>query len=421
MNSKILLVAFIAFSLSVVATNCKKGEEEAAESAAKEKSAQQSPHQKEMESPHAKGMEGGEDISAPPANAEKSESGLAWVVLKKGTGEKKPLDSDMVTLNYTARTSDGMMLSTTANAPEPAVVHVAKLMPGWAEGVKMMVEGESRRFWIPASLGFKDKKPPHSIGMLVFDTELVSIVKGPPVPPDVAAIPADAEKAPSGLAWKVLKKGEGTSHPKDADVIKVHYTGWTTDGQMFDTSSASNHPPKFALNSLIPGWREGLKLMVEGEKRRIWIPEELAYKGKPNAPQGMLVFEVELEKIYSVPEPPKDVAAPPKDAKKTPSGLAYKVLKNGSGRTSPKDGDKVTVHYTGWTTNGQMFDSSVARGEPATFPVGGVIPGWTEMLKLMTIGEKVLVWIPENLAYGGKEGPPKGMLVFEIELISTGM
>jgi peptidylprolyl isomerase len=116
-----------------------------------------------------------------------------------------------------------------------------------------------------------------------------------------------------------------------------------------------------------------------------------------------------------IPAPP-DVAAPPKDAKKTSSGLAYKVLTPGKGKQHPTATSEVTVHYTGWTTDGKMFDSSVARGETATFPLNGVITGWTEGVQLMVEGEKTRFWIPEPLAYGGRR-PPLGMLVFDIELI----
>jgi len=116
---------------------------------------------------------------------------------------------------------------------------------------------------------------------------------------------------------------------------------------------------------------------------------------------------------------PPDVKAAPKDVKKTSSGLAYKVLKPGSGKSHPTATSPVTVHYTGWTTDGKMFDSSVTRGEPSTFPLNRVIAGWTEGVQLMVEGEKTRFWIPENLAYRGQRAP-FGMLVFEIELIKIG-
>lgn len=118
----------------------------------------------------------------------------------------------------------------------------------------------------------------------------------------------------------------------------------------------------------------------------------------------------------SIPAP-EDVAAPPADSLKTTSGLSIKTLEKGTGTRHPRATDQVTVHYTGWTTDGKMFDSSVTRGEPATFGVTDVIAGWTEALQRMVEGEKVRVWIPENLAYGGVPGKPAGMLVFDVELI----
>lgn len=121
--------------------------------------------------------------------------------------------------------------------------------------------------------------------------------KSLPAPTDVAAAPPDATKTPSGLATKVIEPGTGTQHPRANSRVKVHYSGWTTDGQMFDSSVARNEPISFGLNQVISGWTEGVQLMVEGETRRLWIPENLAYGGARGAPQGTLVFDVQLIKI----------------------------------------------------------------------------------------------------------------------------
>jgi len=120
------------------------------------------------------------------------------------------------------------------------------------------------------------------------------------------------------------------------------------------------------------------------------------------------------------PPVPEDVKGPPDSAKKTASGLAYRVLKPGNGK-SPKETDNVTVNYTGWTTDGKMFDSSITRGQPASFRLNQVIKGWTEGVPLMKVGETTRFWIPAALAYGEKParpGSPSGMLVFDVELIS---
>ena len=79
----------------------------------------------------------------------------------------------------------------------------------------------------------------------------------------------------------------------------------------------------------------------------------------------------------------------------------------------------MTVHYSGWTTDGKLFDSSLMRGQTASFGLGDVIEGWTEGLQLMVPGEKTRFWIPERLAYKGQANGPKGMLVFDVELLSA--
>jgi FKBP-type peptidyl-prolyl cis-trans isomerase len=130
---------------------------------------------------------------------------------------------------------------------------------------------------------------------------LISGGCGDDAPPDVAAPPADAQRSASGLAWKVLTPGKGTRQPRPNSEVTVHYSGWTTDGEMFDSSVKRGEPISFALDQVIPGWTEGVQMMVEGEKRRFWIPGGLAYdnSSRPGAPKGMLVFDIELIKIDS--------------------------------------------------------------------------------------------------------------------------
>jgi len=115
--------------------------------------------------------------------------------------------------------------------------------------------------------------------------------------------------------------------------------------------------------------------------------------------------------------PPPDVAAPPADSVKAPSGLSTRVLQTGTGQRHPRTSDTVMVHYTGWTTDGKRFDSSIVGGQPISFPLNGVIAGWTEGVQLMVEGEKTRFWIPQALAYKGQPGAPAGMLVFDVELL----
>jgi peptidylprolyl isomerase len=119
-----------------------------------------------------------------------------------------------------------------------------------------------------------------------------------PAPPvaatDAGAVPPDAARTASGLATKVMRRGTGAVHPGPTSRVTVHYMGWHPDGTIFDSSYKRGRPATFPLNAVIAGWTEGVQLMVTGEKRRLWIPEELAYKGVPGRPAGLLIFDVEL-------------------------------------------------------------------------------------------------------------------------------
>jgi FKBP-type peptidyl-prolyl cis-trans isomerase len=121
--------------------------------------------------------------------------------------------------------------------------------------------------------------------------------RGSGAPDDVAGPPLAAQRTAKGVWYRVLAPGQGTRKPTDSDTVKVHYTGWKTDGTMFDSSVARGTPALFSLTSVIPGWTDGLQVMTVGMKARFWIPEELAYKGAPGRPAGMLVFDVELLEI----------------------------------------------------------------------------------------------------------------------------
>jgi FKBP-type peptidyl-prolyl cis-trans isomerase len=109
--------------------------------------------------------------------------------------------------------------------------------------------------------------------------------------------PAEAARTESGISWTVLTPGTGTTHPTAQDTVTVHYSGWTGDGAMFDSSHSRGKPMTFGLNQVIPGWTEGVQLMVEGETTRFWIPADQAYGYSGSGPIGQLVFDIELIEI----------------------------------------------------------------------------------------------------------------------------
>ncbi len=361
-------------------------------------------------------LEAPPDVAAPPPDAKKTPSGLAYKILKKGDGEGHPEASSRVTVHYTGWTTDGKRFDSSRERNMPATFGLRQVIAGWTEGLQLMSPGDHFRFWIPEELAYKGR-PGKPAGMLVFDVELISFKtppKPPEAPPDVAAPPEDAITTASGLAYKVLKKGPGGPKPSDKAMVVVHYSGWTTDGKNFDFSrKRGDNPAAFAVSRVIPGWTEGLQLMEKGDSFRLWIPAKLAYEGK-RGPQGMLVFDVDL---IDVVEPP-DMEVPT-DAKSTESGLRYKLLSppNPSAPTPP-EGAKLKLNWVGWLAeDGSGFDSNLGREPSHPAAQLRAITGLGEAVSLLHKGEKARFWIPEKLAFGGRPGAPKGMLVYDLELV----
>jgi FKBP-type peptidyl-prolyl cis-trans isomerase len=232
---------------------------------------------------------------------------------------------------------------------------------------------------------------------------------------------ADAKQTASGLLFKITKAGTGQEHPSDFDRVKLSYSGWSADGVQFDTT-VGGEPRLFTLTQVIPAWNEALKQMVVGESRRLWVPARLAFGDNPlpGVPRGDLLYDVELTEIIRAPHVPEDVAFPPFSAQTTPSGLAYRVLKPGTGKEHPRATDTVTVNFSGWTKDGMLFDSSSLRNGPTHYEIPKLIAGLAEALTLMVPGETTRFWIPANLAYGDTPADsdrPAGPLVFDIELL----
>jgi peptidylprolyl isomerase len=253
---------------------------------------------------------------------------------------------------------------------------------------------------------------------------VIEIQPAPAVPENVGKAPDNAETTKSGAKFVVVRPGTGKDKPKPYDNVTFNYTGWDSEGRMFATTEISRtKPAKAPPYRQATGFADVLTNMVAGERVRFWIDASKMQEGGkpvPGLPQGLLCYETEIlsfEKGVEPPTTPTDVAKAPDDAKKTAGGVFYKVIKPGKGGPHPKATDTVRVHYSGWTTDGKMFDSSVTRGEPSEFSLQGVIKGWTDGIPVMSVGDKVRFWIPEELAYKGAPGKPAGMLVFDVELL----
>ena len=246
--------------------------------------------------------------------------------------------------------------------------------------------------------------------------------QAPAAETDIKQTPTDGLKevtTDSGLKYYDIKVGEGDPPPAGAKV-KVHYTGWLMDGTIFDSSVRRGKPAAFRLDRVIKGWTEGVGSMRKGGKRKLTIPSDLAYgsRARPKIPaDSTLIFEVELLDIVQPPKP-SDVEG--LKLVTTDSGLKYYDIKVGTG-DGPSPTSTVVVHYSGWLKDGTLFDSSVERGQPISFPLNGVIKGWTEGVGSMKVGGKRQLIIPPELGYGaqGAKGaiPPNATLTFDVELI----
>ena len=136
---------------------------------------------------------------------------------------------------------------------------------------------------------------------------------------------------------------------------------------------------------------------------------------------GLVACDSKTAPAAGETKPAASADAAKSDMTTTESGLKYKVLTKGTGTVHPKAKDTVTVHYHGTLLDGTVFDSSVQKNRPATFPLNGVIPGWTEGVQLMVVGDKFKFEIPSKLAYGATSPSPlipaNSTLVFEVELL----
>lgn len=259
----------------------------------------------------------------------------------------------------------------------------------------------------------------------VFDSHL-------PWNPDAKGVQKDEN---SGLQWIVIHKGDGKGlSPGASDFVRVDYEGRTADGKKFDSSIDRGEPAAFRLSQVIPGWTIGLQKMHEGDQFLLYVPNNLAYgnsdRGSVIKAGDDLVFFVDLLKVLGPRS--TDTAAWEKytpwnpdlpEVKKTESGLQYIVLASGDpAGASPVNGQDVVVYYEGRLADtGEMFDSAYQRGAPEIFPSNQLIPGWVEALSMMKPGDRWLVYVPSDLAYGktGTPGgpiPPDADLVFEVEL-----
>lgn len=369
------------------------------------------------------------DLKTPPADAIKTASGLTYKkIVTKDTGPQ-PKRNDTVLLNITSWKQNGDTIFTNAGRNDPRPMNLSQAAPAFVEALPLLRQGEKAMLWVPGSIGYKTPPTSGQPETLVHEVELTDIQPAPLVPDDVAKPPDGALATPSGLKYVVVRPGTGTEKARWFDSATFDYTAWDATGRMVETTEQRGDPRAHPVNGPIykqsAGMSELLVTMVVGERARFWVEGEKmqrAAKRAATAASGLLCYEVQLTQVTKAkaepPPPPPDVAGPPPGTKRTAKGVYYRLLKGSNSNERPEPGAVVKVNYTGWTTDGRMFDSSVLKGEPAHLGLNSVIAGWADGIPLMQIGERMRFWIPEDLAYRGAEGKPQGMLVFDIELVA---
>ncbi len=371
-------------------------------------------------------------ITAPVTKSQEiTESAFQYIELVKGDGSAPQL-GEIVSVHYTGTLQDGTVFDSSygRGAPFQFVLGKGTVIPGWEKGIAMMQEGGKARLIIPPDMAYGAHGaggviPPNAT--LTFEVELVSIKLGPPIAP-ASVDETDYETTENNLKYYDLAVGDGPT-AETGQLVTVEYTGWLTDGTMFDSSLTRNQPFSFILGikSVIPAWHEGVATMRVGGKRQLLIPPELAYgeSGASNVipPNATLIMEIELVSIAPGP-PAEPTKVDEADYVTTESDLRYYDLTVGEGPT-PQAGQQVSVQYTGWLTDGTMFDSSLSQGQPFSFIIGAnqVIPGWEQGIETMQVGGHRQLVVPPDLAYGasgaGNVIPPNATLIFEIELLKA--
>ncbi len=356
-----------------------------------------------------------------------TKSGLKYRVRRQGKGQK-PHARDTVSVHYKGWLDNGKEFDSSYARGESIEFPLKGVIPGWTEGMQLVGKGGMIELEIPYQLAYGEEGRPPTIpgkARLHFIVELLEVTEGPkPVEPGLVDkdAPEKFTTTESGLKYRIRRQGKGQK-PNARDTVSVHYRGWLDNGKEFDSSYARGESISFPLNRVIPGWTEGMQLVGQGGMIELEIPYTLGY-GEAGSPpdipgKATLHFLVEL---LPPPEPGAIDPDAPKEFTTTKSGLKYRILRKGDG-TKPKASNTVTVHYKGTLEDGTQFDSSYERGQPATFPLGGVIPGWTEGMQLVGKGGMIELEIPYQLAYGAEGRPPripaKAQLHFIVELLQV--
>jgi FKBP-type peptidyl-prolyl cis-trans isomerase FklB len=392
-------------------------------------------------------------------------SGLQYQIIKQGTGEQASLNST-VSVHYTGTFINGKVFDSSIERGEPASFDLSEVIEGWQEGIALMQVGARYRLFIPPSLAYgtagPDIIPPNSL--LIFEVELLEVTQktGPGTSSskmsyaygytvgealldlNFTAAETNVKQFVQGFAKgfdanaatiqeveEMLRTRIASNMPspnQEAAHKIANGIGYTSSAglvQQIDARSA-----EFDYATLAEGYSAALQ-----QQEPMYNPEDMA-----KSLDDYANAKIKTRRAQQAPAPaPKDNKAEAaknrekgtqflaQNAQKEgvislPSGLQYEVIQAGTG-LQPTLNSKVTTHYVGQLLDGTVFDSSVERGQPASFPLKAVIKGWQEGIPLMKKGAKYRFFIPADLAYGDRQMggtiPAGSTLIFEVELLEV--
>ena len=402
-------------------------------------------------------------------------SGLEYKIVKHGKGTRKPQLTDHIEINIVWHQGDSVMFDSrkvNENKPVPLPCSPPRYKGDPMEGFMLMVVGDSAIFRLPVDSLKKmggmqpwmkeGKKIEYNVTLVSLKTDAEEKKENA----EKAAIQKAIDdkilqdyfaknhikplKTSSGLYYTISMEGNGEK-PHVGQTVNVNYTGMFLDGKKFDSNTDTDFhhtqplPVEVGKGRVIKGWDEGLLLLGKGAKATFYIPSNLAYGAQERNPipaNAILKFDVEILNIEDAapPAPPTHgqganlphlveyFAANNIKATKTPSGLYYKIIQEGTG-DNPKPGKKVTMKYLGKTTDGKVFDGNMDANFASTrdnfsfvLGVGQVIKGWDEGVALLKKGAKATLYIPSEMGYGpsgaaGGRIPPNADLIFDVEVV----
>ena len=233
-----------------------------------------------------------QELAAPPASAARLPSGMSTLQLRAGTGKVSPRPQDWIAFFAIGRRADGTVVQNTFASPDPIRMQMSRLIPAWQSAFAAMVAGEQRRFWFPAELAPKNPKT-GTQEALVFDLELVAVLKMADAPSSLRA--PDPKATQVGLATSILtmKAGKGGAKATRQDAALLNFTVWNDVGHTLSTSTLDGRPTLFPLDRVMPAFAACVEGMTVGELRRCWI-SAAGNEGFLGAPTGALIFELEL-------------------------------------------------------------------------------------------------------------------------------